>query len=143
MSEVWISALGWEDHYEVSDRGRIRAKPSKIRPSRHSGKIMKPYPHSKGLGHLTIRLERNGKHFKTMLSRLILSSFTKLNPKNRQAAHRNGNASDNRLENLYWATQAENEADKVRHGTAMRGRRHHNYKHGRTCKTYFTPKAQE
>lgn len=40
------------------------------------------------------------------------------------AAHRNGVRTDNRATNLRWATQAENEADKVFHGTAVVGELH-------------------
>jgi len=35
--------------------------------------------------------------------------------------HNNGNAEDNRLENLRYATPKENEADKLIHGTSRRG----------------------
>lgn len=126
--ENWVDALGWEEHYQVSDLGRVRSKPSRIFPARHPGKIMKPSRHSKGLGHLTITLQREGRLFKTMISRLVLASFSKLNPKDKQAAHKNGNAEDNRLANLYWASQSENEADKELHGRTYRGARNHNAK---------------
>ncbi len=41
--------------------------------------------------------------------------------KNPTCAHNNGNKADNRLENLRWATQKDNIADKALHGTAQTG----------------------
>ena len=37
--------------------------------------------------------------------------------------HNDGNPSNNHLENLRWDTRKNNEADKIKHGTATRGRR--------------------
>lgn len=45
-----------------------------------------------------------------------------------EAAHRNGDRADNRPDNIRWATHAENEADKIDHGTLMVGSRHTNSK---------------
>ena len=41
-----------------------------------------------------------------------------------EVAHGNGDRTDNRAENLAWKTRPENHADKIRHGTNLRGDRH-------------------
>ena len=53
---------------------------------------------------------------------LILEAFVEPRPPGKEACHRDGNATNNRLENLYWGTRAENLADKARH------QRHYNMK---------------
>ena len=49
-----------------------------------------------------------------------------------EAAHMNGRNTDNRRSNLRWLTQRQNDAHKDKHGTRVRGARHH--------KTNLTPK---
>lgn len=41
-----------------------------------------------------------------------------------ECCHNNGNASDNRLENLRWDTHYNNNQDRIRHGTYGRGESH-------------------
>lgn len=45
-------------------------------------------------------------------------------PEGMEVAHGNGDQADNRPTNLRWVTHAENEADKVAHGTKSLGERH-------------------
>lgn len=42
-----------------------------------------------------------------------------------EACHDDGNASNNRLENLRWDTPTNNHADKQRHGTQSQGEKHY------------------
>lgn len=42
--------------------------------------------------------------------------------------HRNGVNNDNRPSNLQYGTRSENEQDKILHGTALLGERHHQSK---------------
>jgi hypothetical protein len=53
---------------------------------------------------------------------LILESFCGPCPPQQECRHLNGNAGDNRLENLKWGSREENMADKQQHG---RGRGEH------------------
>lgn len=60
-----------------------------------------------------------------LVHRLVIEAFVGPPPSDKHmVAHGNGIPSDNRLENLRWATGAENSADAKAHGTAPRGERH-------------------
>lgn len=56
------------------------------------------------------------------LHRAIAETFLGFPPSdNYQVAHYDGNRTNNSVSNLRWVTQKENEADKRRHGTDIRG----------------------
>lgn len=48
---------------------------------------------------------------------LVLETFVGPRPEGMEAAHGNGNRTDNRLANLRWATKSENCLDRSKHGT--------------------------
>ncbi len=52
---------------------------------------------------------------------LILWAFSGSRPEGMEAAHKDGNRLNNRIENLVWKTHQQNIADKVAHGTQLRG----------------------
>lgn len=57
--------------------------------------------------------------------RLVLMAFVGPPPTHRhQCAHGDGDPANNAVENLRWATCAENHADKLGHGTHNRGEAH-------------------
>lgn len=79
-------------------------------------------------GYLGIRLWRDGRYTHFRVSRLVLLAFVGPCPDGCVAAHNNGVNDDNRLENLRWATQADNVHDQIEHGTALHGERHYRAK---------------
>lgn len=52
---------------------------------------------------------------------LILKAFRGPKPKGMQACHNNGIRTDNRIENLRWDTGKANQADRIDHGTYLKG----------------------
>ena len=81
---------------------------------RWRGRVLRPRASGKGLKYLQVCLtgQRN-----VTVHRLVLLAFKGEGPAGSQARHINGNSRDNRLVNLCWGTQAENEQDKHRSGT--------------------------
>ncbi len=124
--EIWKPIPGFEGFYETSDAGRIRSLSS----SRGLVAIARPTPrivaiHPSRANYLQVRLCRRGVHRIYSVHRLILMAFTGPPPTDRhQAAHNNGIRTDNRPENLRWATAKENMGDRDTHGTTARGDRH-------------------
>jgi len=114
--ELWKQILEF-DGYEVSNIGNVRST------KRGEPKILKPGKSGTNGEYRTVYLSRGGKVYPRLIHRLMLEAFVCLCPKGQEARHLNGNASDNRIENLEWATHIDNMQDKVAHGTLNRNRR--------------------
>lgn len=68
-------------------------------------------------GYTLITIREAGRRTAIGAHVIVCETFHGPRPSGKQAAHRNGQRSDNRSVNLRWATRRENEADKRRHGT--------------------------
>lgn len=114
--EDWRPVIGWEHVYAVSSHGRVmRTAPGK---RTQPGKILSAAARS--AGYPCVRLV-DGKRIRTYhVHRLVLEAFVAPPTEGRAlyVAHKDGNKENSRLENLYWATPAENAFDMVKHGTA-------------------------
>lgn len=77
---------------------------------------IKPLLNHENYCYMSIRF--NGKFFRISFHRMVLETFVGFRENDKQAAHNNGNPSDNRLINLRWVTATENGIDKRIHGTA-------------------------
>lgn len=103
--------------YEVSSLGNVRSTKQKI------PRILKPGKSGTNGEYRSVYLSMGGKIYPRLIHRLMLEAFVCQCPEGQEARHINGNASDNRLENLEWATHMDNMQDKVAHGTLNRNRR--------------------
>ena len=109
MEEVWKTVPGHE-RYEVSSLGRVRSN-RRQRPKDMLPTISK-------VGYPVVRMDEQTVYVHT----LVLSAFVGPRPHPMaEAAHYNGVKTDNRLENLRWATRSENTEDKRRHNTMPLG----------------------
>lgn len=101
--------------YEVSDTGLVRSTIRFI-------KLLNPRTSSHGYKRVGLRL--SDKPFEVSVHRLVATAFIP-NPENKPAInHKNGNKTDNRVDNLEWVTSAENSAHAVAHGLMLKGDRH-------------------
>ncbi len=115
MSEQWVPVLGFEDRYSVSCRGRVKSH-------YRNDAIMSPGQNS--VGYLYVCLQKDYKVRNAGVHRIVLESFTGTRGKGLEAAHVNGNRTDNRLENLKWMNHKDNNAEKILHGTHQAGEKH-------------------
>lgn len=117
--EVW-KVIPWSGgFYEVSDQGRIRAcertyirtngRPYTARP-----KMIKPHWSD---GYMRVRLNVPEKPKWHSVHKLVMEAFVGPRPEGLVIAHGDGDTSNNALSNLRYATNAENQQDRKRHGT--------------------------
>lgn len=102
QKEIWRPIEGYEGLYEISNLGKIK---SNFRQGSTTDFLKIS---NNGNGYMMVRLCKNGKAKKYYLHRLLAQTFID-NPEDKpQVNHINENRSDNRLENLEWVTQKEN-----------------------------------
>lgn len=124
MTERWLPVPGFEGRYEVSDFGCVKSLPHTRRgphgaTRRFGVRILKPQPYDAD-GRVQVKL--GGRDRK--IHHLVLTAFVGPCPAGMECRHLDGDPTNNRLDNLAWGTHAENEADKIRHGTKPRGEGH-------------------
>lgn len=125
MREEWRSVLG-EPGYEISNRGRVRSWRGPNGSHRKKPRLRKLA--SDKDGYLNVLYISDGWYVLRKVHHLVLEAFVGRRRPGQECRHKNGIASDNRLDNLAWGTRAENDADKLRHGTSQHGERNHRSK---------------
>lgn len=97
--EIWKNIEDYEK-YQVSSLGRVRT-------TRGNGKILSLKKKNRQ-GYVIIALRKDGKNFYKRVHRLVAQAFIP-NPDNKpDIDHINTDKTDNRVENLRWATRKEN-----------------------------------
>lgn len=104
MSEQWRDIPGYD--YRISDRGRLWHT--------RFGRFLTPRRLSHG--YIGYTLARKGANRQVLAHRLVLEAFDGPCPEGHQGCHKNGDPTDNRIENLYWGAPKDNGADATRHG---------------------------
>lgn len=106
--EVWRSVVGWPN-YKISSHGRVRGPRSDLVPSLN-------------FGYQIVSLVKDGKATNRRVHQLVLEAFVGQKPfDNAIAAHNDGDKSNNKICNLRWATNTDNQRDRERHNTRYRG----------------------
>lgn len=116
--EVWKDIEGYEGHYQVSDKGRIK---SLIGWNGHEyvqrEQMLNPYkqkPNKCEYIRSVVKLKKNGESRDHKVHRLVAAAFIP-NPNGLKVInHKDGNPLNNCAENLEWCTQKQN----VKHAVA-------------------------
>lgn len=116
--EIWKDIPGYEGCYQASNLGNIKSIPRYV--SNHTGMLLvkeKLITQRKNKqGYMICYLSKNAKDECFRVHRLIAKTFIP-NPENKpQVNHIDGNKSNNRLENLEWCTNSENQIHAFKNG---------------------------
>lgn len=133
--EEWRAFPKWEGLYEVSSRGRVKciappSAPGRSRLKKDGLKKLTADNTPQHYGRLYVRLlhtDSSGRRRAQMrfVSRSVCEAFHGPPPSSRhEAAHNDGDVTNNHYTNLRWATHLENMGDRVLHGTLAAGERH-------------------
>lgn len=126
LYEDWRPVEGYETKYEVSNFGKVRSLDRVIISSAgwsafKAGVELKPLDN--GNGYLSVVLWEDNSQDRRYIHRLVIEAFVGKAPgPEYQVAHWDGDRSNNRVNNLRWATPKENAVDKARHGTDGSGK---------------------
>jgi hypothetical protein len=124
MEEIWKDVKGFEGLYQVSNLGNVKRLISeRVFAERLIGRSVDRY------GYVKRVLSKNGKMFFFTEHRLVANAFID-NPEHKATVnHINGIKTDNRVENLEWNTNIENQQHAVRTGLMdIKGIKHHKCK---------------
>lgn len=119
--ETWLPVVGYEESYEVSDRGRVRSIDRNVRRkdghvARYRGRILKLHPDEFGYLEAVLSRGSKGKTFGVHFLQCAAFHGPKPTP-DHCARHLDGQQLNNTPDNVVWGTRSENMQDKARHGT--------------------------
>jgi hypothetical protein len=109
---VWKPVVGHEGHYEVSSHGEIRSLDRCIEQLHASGNsytrkikasFLSQAPNGKGYKYAYI----NGKN--RLVHRIVAEAFINNDLSLPQVNHKNGDKTDNRIQNLEWCSNSDNQ----------------------------------
>jgi hypothetical protein len=129
MQENWRAIPGYNGRYEASDQGNIRSLPweftrvirGRLQTFKSKLKLMKLRKAKDGYLQVDLVMPEGNKTT-IQVHRLILMTFVGPPEEGQHACHYpDPDKTNNKPENLCWASRQENEAHKLEHGTHQRG----------------------
>lgn len=127
MKEIWKSVKGYEQYLEVSNFGNVKTKDREVNAGYSNyiikGKVKSYNPDKQGYLGIGITNRTEGWRKRLQVHQVVAQNFIP-NPMNKPCVnHKDGDKSNNRVDNLEWVTYKENTAHALKTGLL-----HHNGK---------------
>lgn len=130
-AERWLSVVGWEDRYKVSDLGRVRSLDRRVvdvsgrRTRVFRGIILSQTVMASGYKMVHLCSVESGS-VSRYVHHLVLEAFIGPRPEGMEGCHGLQGPGDNNVTNVRWDSHQENMLDIIRHGN-------HYWKNRVTC----------
>lgn len=111
-TEEWRSVVGHKGRYEVSSLGRVR--------NVRFGRLLRGSPNQTGYLVVGLASEQGGDFKNYLLHVLVTEAFHGPRPGKYVARHKDGDRTNNRKDNLEWATYSQNNRDVKWHNPRRR-----------------------
>lgn len=113
-NEVWVDVKDFEENYQVSNLGRVKAKEKIILKSNNRimtfpEKIIKQSTHYKNF-YNSVHFTKNKIKKRVLVHRLVALNFLKTEIKNAEVNHIDSDKSNNKLCNLEFVSRGENQS---------------------------------
>lgn len=115
--EIWKPIVGFEQQYEISNKGKIRSIDRYVDHWRGGKRLYKGTPKNErlnGKGYYRCNLKNKGSRYDFTVHRLVAMAFIP-NPQNyREVNHKDGIKTNNCVENLEWCSSSQNTIHAVK-----------------------------
>ncbi len=114
MNEIWLSVVGYEGLYEVSNTGKVKSLERYVGAKCGSKKTIREKILKHGIntyGYFHVGLYKNGKMKTKKVHNLLCEAFIGERPKGFDICHRDGVKTNNNLENLRYDSRSNNIQD--------------------------------
>lgn len=116
--EIWKDVVGYEGLYQVSNFGRVKSLARKINHGRYiedrGDVIMTLFLNRQG--YFTVILSKNGEKKQHRVHQMVARAFIPNFDNKEMINHIDCNTQNNRVENLEWCTNSENQLHAIANG---------------------------
>ena len=136
--EIWKDIPGYENLYQASSTGAIKALERKVKsPRGYRTARERIIKQANCGGYLLVMLCKNGARNNYLAHRLIALTFLDNQYNKPCVNHIDGDKKNNNVTNLEWCTYSENEIHsyKILNKIQPKGQNHRAFKHGKYCST--------